>query len=132
MRDTPPSEKDKRPEEPAWTDRGGWFPLVAIAAIALIALTITAFGHPDGAPNAAWYRSLQSPAGSSCCDTHDCAETEYRVTKAGEIEALTPAQDWVRVPPEKILKHTENPTGYAVLCWTPSLGILCFIMPTMG
>jgi hypothetical protein len=34
---------------------------------------------------------------------------------------------WLPIPPDKILDRTDNPTGRAVVCYTPTLGIMCFI-----
>ena len=34
-----------------------------------------------------------------------------------------------RVPPEKILERPDNPTGRAVVCFTPEAGVMCFILP---
>lgn len=31
------------------------------------------------------------------------------------------------VPADKILHRYDNPTGRAVVCWTPALGIMCFV-----
>jgi hypothetical protein len=33
------------------------------------------------------------------------------------------------VPPEKILERPDNPTGSAVVCFTPEAGVMCFILP---
>ena len=109
--------------------------MIARAALILVRLIIAslgAYGHPADVPNAEWYRGLRQPDGSgvSCCSEADCAETDYRVTATGEIEAQTPAREWVRVPPEKILRHTDNPTGYAVLCYAPNMGVMCFALPS--
>jgi hypothetical protein len=37
---------------------------------------------------------------------------------------------WFAVPADKILQRTDNPTGRAVVCWTPQRGILCFVRAT--
>ena len=34
------------------------------------------------------------------------------------------------MPPDKILQRTDNPTGRAVVCWTPQRGIMCFVRAT--
>jgi hypothetical protein len=34
---------------------------------------------------------------------------------------------WLRVPPDLVLKSLDNPTGRAVVCWTPTAGIMCFV-----
>ena len=83
---------------------------------------------PDGAdPDLApWFRALRQPdTGISCCSVADCRPTDYR-TNGDHYEALI--QDrWVAVPPQKVLSRTDNPTGRAVVCWTPTTGIMCFV-----
>jgi hypothetical protein len=37
---------------------------------------------------------------------------------------------WTAVPQDKILQHIDNPVGRAVVCWTPALGIMCFVRAT--
>jgi hypothetical protein len=37
---------------------------------------------------------------------------------------------WFPVPADKILQRTDNPTGRAVVCWTPQRGIVCFVRAT--
>lgn len=39
---------------------------------------------------------------------------------------------WLIVPAEKILNRSDNPTGRAVVCWTPASGILCFVHGAEG
>jgi hypothetical protein len=39
---------------------------------------------------------------------------------------------WLRVPPKTIIENTDNPTGRAVVCFTPAAGILCFMRPPEG
>jgi hypothetical protein len=34
---------------------------------------------------------------------------------------------WIAVPPDKILPRHDNPTGEPVTCWTPALGVMCFV-----
>jgi hypothetical protein len=34
---------------------------------------------------------------------------------------------WLPVPEEKIVHRRDNPTGQAILCWHPDLGIMCFV-----
>jgi len=83
---------------------------------------------------APWFRSLARPDGAgSCCSESDCRRTQYRIV-AGHYEALVDEQwhvtpQWIAVPPERILQRADNPTGEAVLCWLPSLGVLCFVRP---
>ena len=54
--------------------------------------------------------------------------TEYRI-KADHYEALV-GGSWLAVPPDKILQRTDNPTGRAIVCWTPQRGIMCFVRAT--
>jgi len=58
----------------------------------------------------------------------DCRATEYRI-EADHYEALI-GGNWIIVPADKILQRTDNPTGHAVVCWTPQRGILCFVRAT--
>ena len=76
-----------------------------------------------------WFRSLLVPGTSiSCCSVTDCRPTEYRI-EADHYEALI-GGSWLVVPADKILQRTDNPTGHAVVCWTPQRGILCFVRAT--
>src|SRR5579875_510632 len=99
-------------------------------AVVLLALASSAAGArpPDNADPGLgpWFQGLRQPdTGISCCSVADCRQTEYRAS-GGHYEALI--QDrWVSVPPQKVLSQTENPTGRAVVCWTPSTGIMCFV-----
>lgn len=86
---------------------------------------------PEGADPtfAPWYRSLQSPdGGGSCCSLADCRPRPYKTV--GDHYEVDIDDQWMPVPPEKILQHVSNPTGRAVVCYTPSLGILCFVRPS--
>ena len=84
--------------------------------------------HTDPAL-APWFRSLQQPnTGVSCCSIADCRAVEYRIN-GDHYEAFVD-EKWRAVPPEKILQHIDNPVGRAVVCYTPALGILCFVRPT--
>ena len=88
----------------------------------------------DPPPNAdpalaPWFRSLLQPGTSiSCCSVADCRTTEYRV-EGDHYEALI-GEAWFAVPPDRILQRTDNPTGRAVVCWTPQRGIVCFVRAT--
>lgn len=85
---------------------------------------------PDADPALApWFRSLLQPGTTvSCCSIADCRATEYRIA-ADHYEALIGGQ-WLAVPPDKILDRTDNPTGHAIVCWTPQRGIMCFVRAT--
>lgn len=90
--------------------------------------------EPDSDSNPAWsdwFRSLKTPReGTSCCSLADCRRTVSRI-RDGHYEALL-GKRWVVVPPEKVLDHAENPTGEAVLCWSPVSGVLCFVRGPEG
>lgn len=100
-------------------------------AVALVALFAKAPAHaappPDADPALSpWFQSLHQPGtGISCCSIADCRPTDYRMT-GDHYEAMINGR-WVVVPEDKILNRTDNPLGRAVVCWTPQLGILCFI-----
>ncbi len=75
---------------------------------------------------APWFQSLRQPgSGISCCSLADCRTTDYR-TDGDSYEALIDGQ-WLVVPEDKVLQRTDNPTGRAVVCWTPARGIMCFV-----
>jgi len=85
---------------------------------------------PDNADPtlAPWFQSLRQPGtGISCCSMADCRATEYRTSAFG-YEALI-EDKWLAVPPDRVLQHTDNPTGRAIVCYMPGRGILCFVRP---
>lgn len=105
-----------------------------LAIVSVLILSVPALAHDHNEPNLdSWYQSLQRPDRPqygyqgivSCCNKEDChpTEAEHRGDDwwAQLIEMHggegTP-NAWVKVPPEKILKNTTNPTGRAVLCHT--------------
>jgi hypothetical protein len=102
----------------------------ALASALLVATA--AHGKPPANADPAltpWFRSLMQPGTSiSCCALADCRETDYRMT-ADHYEARIRGK-WVIVPADKILQRTDNPTGRAVVCWTPATGIMCFVRAT--
>jgi hypothetical protein len=78
---------------------------------------------------APWFQSLQQPGtGVSCCSISDCRPTDYR-TSGDQYEALI-EEKWIRIPPEKILQRSDNPVGRAIVCWRPSIGVMCFVRGT--
>lgn len=100
---------------------------IALAIGSVIA--IPAFAHPP--PNAdmslaPWFEGLHQPGtGMSCCSIADCRQTEFR-TNGDHYEAMIEGE-WRVVPKETILDKVDNPTGHAVVCYTPTLGIMCFV-----
>ena len=104
--------------------------LVLIAVGLLFVAPADAEPPPNADPALApWFRSLLQPGTSvSCCSISDCRATEYRI-EGDHYEALI-GEKWLVVPADKILQRTDNPTGHAVVCWTPQRGIVCFIRAT--
>lgn len=100
-----------------------------LSAMAPALLVGTAQAHPPKNANmsyAPWFRSLRQPGtGMSCCSIADCRQTSFRI-KGNHYEALIDGT-WKTVPPDRILSRTDNPTGEAVVCYTPYLGIMCFV-----
>ena len=105
----------------------------------------SAHAHDASDPNAAWFQSLMRPdLEGSCCSGPDrphpdCLPVQSRQTPEG-YEALIddrfphgPGEPqppgWIKVPPAKVLQHSPNPTGSAVACWLPNMGLLCFVRP---
>ena len=102
--------------------------ILAAAGLLLAANAAAAAAPPPDADNslAPWFQSLRQPGtGTSCCSVADCRTTDYR-TQGDKYEALIDGR-WIIVPAEKILQRADNPTGRAVVCSTPALGILCFV-----
>jgi hypothetical protein len=91
-----------------------------------------AVAHEGTDPLAAWYRSLTTTDGKSCCSMHDCAPAEARV-RGNHWEVLILPYDassarWIAVPDRVVLRR-ENPDGRPILCRTPNGFIHCFIPP---
>jgi hypothetical protein len=100
-----------------------------ILAVVLCLLTgIAAANPPEGADArmAPWFHSLQQPGtGVPCCSISDCRTADFR-TSGDHYEVMVDGW-WQEVLPDKVIHRSENPTGRAVVCWTPVHGILCFI-----
>jgi hypothetical protein len=101
-----------------------------VIALALLAGPVEAAPPSNADPAMApWFRSLMQPGtGISCCSLSDCRATDSRI-QGDHYEALIGDQ-WFAVPPERILQRADNPTGRAVVCWTPQRGIMCFVRAT--
>ncbi|MBV8913052.1 MAG: hypothetical protein JOZ05_08455, partial [Acetobacteraceae bacterium] len=95
--------------------------------LVLAPLGASAAPPPDADPGfAPWFRGLRVPGtGTSCCSIADCRPAESRIV--GDHYEVFIDGKWLRVPPELILERADNPTGRAVVCWTPTAGILCFV-----
>jgi hypothetical protein len=100
-----------------------------VVFVAGLGLALPAGARPP--PNAdmslaPWFQGLRQPGtGMSCCSIADCRQTDFR-TNGSHYEALVEGQ-WREVPQETIIERIENPTGHAVVCYTPARGIMCFI-----
>ncbi len=98
---------------------------------AAAALTIAAGAYARPPPNpdpalAPWFQSLVQPGtGMSCCSVADCRPTDFRI--AGDHYEAMVHGTWQAIPADKVLKRADNPTGRAVVCWSPALGIMCFV-----
>jgi hypothetical protein len=103
--------------------------MVGLLGMALSLAAGTAVARPP--PNAdmslaPWFQGLRQPGtGISCCSIADCRQTDARIN-GSHYEAMIDGA-WLPVPADKILERTDNPTGRAIICYTPSLGIMCFI-----
>ena len=104
---------------------------LAIAVLSLAGivslLPVLAAPPPDADPTLApWFNSLRQPwTNALCCSMADCRPVESRLSD-GHYEALIEGE-WRRVPDHLILNRSDNPTGSAIACWTPQVGILCFV-----
>jgi hypothetical protein len=102
-------------------------PVALLAATFLVASSGLA-APPEGADRklTPWFEGLRQPGtGKSCCSISDCRPVDYR-TSGDHYEALI-SGNWVPIPADKILQRIDNPTGNAVVCWTPTLGVMCFV-----
>lgn len=75
---------------------------------------------------APWFNSLHQPfTNALCCSIADCRPVLSRLT-SGHYEAFIDGE-WHAVPDDRVLTRSDNPTGRAVVCWTPRAGVLCFV-----
>ena len=100
---------------------------VGVVALAFVAQPVLAAPPPDADPALApWFNSLRQPwTNALCCSIADCRPVDLRLND-GHYEALIEGE-WRRVPDHLILNRNDNPTGRAIVCWTPQVGILCFV-----
>jgi hypothetical protein len=101
--------------------------LAGLAAAIGSPICAAAAPPPNADPSLApWFNSLRQPgSGISCCSVADCRRTEARF-KGDQYEAFVDGQ-WRVVPPGAVLDRQDNPTGRAVVCYTPARGIMCFV-----
>ena len=109
---------------------------IAIAVGLAVSQTAVA-APPEGSDPALvpWFESLRQPGtGAGCCSIADRRTAEFRQDRDG-YEVLIDGRwklsvpFWLRVPPNRIIDRTDNPTNRAVVCFTPEAGILCFVRP---
>jgi hypothetical protein len=104
---------------------------LTIGCVGAVLAGLTGVARAAPPPNAdmslaPWYNSLRQPqSGISCCSVADCRSTDSRI-QGDHYEVLIEGE-WRSVPPEAVLERSDNPTGHAVVCYTPTRGILCFI-----
>lgn len=111
-------------------------PVIVAMTLVLSVTSVYALPPNNADPSLApWFKSLKQPGtGAECCSIADCRTTEVRRDGQGyevKIDQKWHVSSifWLRVPAEKILGDHTNPTGGAVLCYTPEAGILCFVPP---
>jgi hypothetical protein len=108
------------------------------AVVVGLALSHAAVAAPPDRPDPAlapWFESLKQPGtGALCCSVADCRTVEFRQVRDG-YEVLIDDRwkmsvpFWLRVPSNRIIDRTDNPTNRGVVCFTPEAGILCFVRP---
>lgn len=121
-----------------------------IAAAVLVALMLIYSASASEIGD--FYKGLKQPdTGVSCCNISDCKATKaYRfVPETGRWEVLhswgewngsngsIQRQEWLAVPPNKILSWRQRPAGVdgdeAILCaGRASSNVYCFLPPDLG
>ena len=98
---------------------------------ATLSLVHPAFAAPPADADqklAPWFNNLRAPwTNALCCTVADCRPVQSR-TRDDHYEVFVGGA-WQSVPDDKILQRSDNPTGHAVVCWTPTAGIMCFVRP---
>jgi hypothetical protein len=116
---------------------------IFLMLVVLVVITTPVQAAPPENANPAlapWFQSLEVPGTnhSSCCSQSDCRPVDYRISGDYYEALLTPEQfsragvlqpRWIPVPFDRILQRVDNPTGKAILCWLPGMGVLCFVRP---
>ena len=113
--------------------------LAGLAAVILLSAhigsPISAVAHDTSDAEATWFNSLVDEGGFSCCGNHkDCkAVDEYKASSVPGGYLALAGGEWVDVPPQKVLKRADNPTGHAVVCVIYYNGhptARCFVRPS--
>jgi hypothetical protein len=96
---------------------------------AVLFATASGFAKPPPNPDPSlspWFEGLIDPETAlSCCAETDCRAVDARIARDHHEVLIDGA--WVAIPEGKIVRRTDNPTGRAVLCWSPAMGIMCFV-----
>lgn len=105
----------------------------------VILLVSPALAHDEHAENDAWYRSLQSRSGVSCCDESEAIKIEEPGWRQVESDTDEPAYqvwlegEWVNVPAIAVVKQV-NRVGFAIVWPYPDgsgkLAVRCFLPGT--
>jgi hypothetical protein len=108
----------------------------------LVATTVVAFSKEYSVSD--WFALLKTPvaidwlpANQSCCDQADCKQRQVRINYAGLMEAwIEEAGNWAVVPPETKITDPEvlvnNPFFQRVVCYVPTLGVICYVDGNAG
>jgi hypothetical protein len=108
-----------------------------LAVVAGLALSQAAAAAPPDSPDPAlapWFESLKQP-GTGARLLLSCGLPNGRVPAGPCYEVLIDGRwkmsipFWLRVPSNRIIDRTDNPTNRGVVCFTPEAGILCFVRP---
>jgi hypothetical protein len=81
-----------------------------------------------------WFNSVRSPNGVSCCDTSDGHYTIWRKSEFEGHEYDVPIEGiWTPVPPEAVVRNSNNPTGETIVWYVKQDGIQpwhirCFVL----
>lgn len=106
-------------------------PVYGVPMLWMLLLASPALAAPptDADPALApWFNGLRAPwTNALCCSAADCRPVASRL-RQGHYEVFV-GDAWRPVPDSTILNRTDNPTGRAVVCWTPQAGVLCFVRP---
>lgn len=75
-----------------------------------------------------WFHNVRSANGIPCCDIADGHRTDFDMRQ--NLYWVPINGNWMRVPPDAVLKNAGNPTGGAVVWYSDYGGqifIRCFV-----
>jgi hypothetical protein len=126
---------------------------LALSVFLFLATPVLAASPPAGSedydqlmPYADWISGRTGNNGGLCCSISDCRVVKWRMSGAS-YEAYVAKKDdrgfvkfpdapdaWISVPPE-VIKRENNPTGWAIACWSAYRamddGFYCFFLPNL-